>query len=56
MKTGASLVIGAAVEVRRWPKLGIPLTRREEEEDAIDVRLETALAGAGLEAGKGLLA
>jgi hypothetical protein len=36
------------VEVRRWPKLGIPLTRREEvDEEATDVRLELELAGAG---------
>lgn len=48
MKTGASLVGGAIVEVRREPKLGIPLTRREElEEEATDVRLEPELAGAG---------
>ena len=36
------------VEVRRWPKLGIPLTRRVEvDEEATDVRLELELAGAG---------
>jgi hypothetical protein len=36
------------VEVRREPKLGMPLTRRDEvEEEATDVRLELELAGAG---------
>jgi hypothetical protein len=54
LKTGASLVLGATVEVRREPKLGIPLTRREEG-GAMEDRLEAELSGAGFGAVKGLL-
>jgi len=54
LKTGASLVLEAAVEVRRWPKLGMPLALRFDE-GAMDERLEAILSGTGLEAARGLL-
>jgi hypothetical protein len=47
LKTGASLVFDDAVDVRGWPKQGIPLTRREE--GASDVRREFELAGVAVE-------
>ena len=45
LKAGASLVLEAAVETRRWPKLGIPLVRREE---ARGVRPELGFEGAAV--------
>jgi hypothetical protein len=50
LKTGASFVLEEVVvyEVRGWPKLGIPLTRREE--GAKDVRREIKVAGVAVEA------
>jgi hypothetical protein len=50
LNTGASFVFEEVVveEVRGWPKLGIPLTRREE--GTKDVRREFRVAGVAVEA------
>lgn len=47
LKAGVSLWLEAAVEVRRWPRLGMPLTLREEARGfRADAELADAAAGA----------